>query len=677
MTSAPNRVKQLALAAWLFLSLLVIAIFIFSPAWLSGGHTMGQRLGPDIPLQLLIEPAGQSGQELTPEAVAALPDEAFTSLHQALNKGYTRQVHWLRWAPVAPATSGRLWLEILPTYLDQVTLYQPVQGQWQAQRGGDTVPMTQRITQHLALRQPMFALLPDQPAVLRVQTTSPMQVEGTVWRTRALMEHLAHDEWASGMHIGLNLLHALLLLGAALALRQRALFSVSVAAWVTWIHGASDRGYWLLWLPEALESWADVAVSVGTLVLPMALSWQFHENLTKNTRWRVADRLLLIFGVVPLLALVSIPLGYYPDWAWTGIVAPWLIGATSAVVSVLKLRHEGPNPITLAWLLPGGLAILFGGYVISTYLGLIPLLNIETSVLWQTNLLMGNLTVTIAVGLQLTRKYRNAVAQLAQSEASLEARVHQRTTELQNTQHQLNVALQRERQALEDQRRFFQMVSHEFRTPLAIMDSAATEQLSFPSTEIGPQVARATQIRRASRRLASLVDNYLTQERLLGQALQLRCVQTDLHALVREASQSVLWSRKHTLQLELDDLPERWPCDPMLLRIALSNLVDNAVKYAPAGIIIVRAERPSDQALHLIVSDPGPPLPPDETEPLFQRGARGQHAASGFGLGLWLCQHIARLHGGDVLAGTGAPTPALSERNCFTLRLPARPPCGD
>ena len=105
----------------------------------------------------------------------------------------------------------------------------------------------------------------------------------------------------------------------------------------------------------------------------------------------------------------------------------------------------------------------------------------------------------------------------------------------------------------------------------------------------------------------------------------------------------------------------------MLLRIALSNLVDNAVKYAPSGVIAIDARLDEQGRLALSVSDEGPGLPPGAADRIFESGQRGgQHRASGFGLGLWVARRIAQLHGGDVEVG------APQAGSCFTLRLPPR-----
>ncbi|WP_423458516.1 7TM-DISM domain-containing protein [Ottowia sp. VDI28] len=526
--------------------------FVLSPATFARPQPPGQRLGTDIPFLVLPDRGGR----MSVEEVAVLPKETFEVVKQPLNKGYTRDVYWLRVeVPISTAGTnareGASWLEIVPTYLDKVTLFQQADGAWHEQSSGDTVPMAERVR----ARELVLPLLPGQPFILRVQTTSPMQMDATLWHSTGLMSYLSSSEWASGLHQGINLMHALLIIGAALALRMRSLAALAVASVVCLMHGAADRGYLQLWLPASLEHWGDLAVKVGTLVLPAALAWQFREVLTIGTRWRHTDRLLLALGTVPLLCLVSIPLGRYSDWAWIGVGAPWAISAVVAVVTWCNLMRDGPSLEHVLLVLPGSSYGLIGLYVTAAYLGWAPLPEIETSVLWQLNTLLLNVIVTVAVGAGLVRQFRDSMEKLAKSEHTLEERVRQRTTELLQTQNTLQAALASERTMREEQRQFFDMVNHEFRTPLAVMDSAATEQWTFPSTDLEEQKRRAAQMRRMCRRMADLMDNCLADQRLEAASMSPQRQMVNLQNLVDDAAQIVQWSPRHRLVLDIGGLP--------------------------------------------------------------------------------------------------------------------------
>ena len=109
--------------------------------------------------------------------------------------------------------------------------------------------------------------------------------------------------------------------------------------------------------------------------------------------------------------------------------------------------------------------------------------------------------------------------------------------------------------------------------------------------------------------------------------------------------------------------------DEDLLRLAVDNLLDNARKYAPSGR--TPAVRLSSDASFVVltVETPGVSLTEEERARAFERFYRGnaaREAASGHGLGLSLARHVARAHGGDVVAADAGP-----ERTLFELRLPA------
>lgn len=648
------------LALWFLISVTLVVFFVLSPAIFARPDPAGLRLGTDVPFLMLADTEGR----LTAPEVAALLEAAFTHSDQPLNKGYTRDVYWLRVTPPARLgdDEGASWLEVLPTYLDRVTLYQQIDGAWQEHHSGDLLPMAERTR----VRELVLPLVAGNPFLLRVQTTSPMQMDATLWRSTGLMSKLSSTQWASGFHQGINLMHALLIIGAALALRIRSLSALAVASVVCLVHGAADRGYLQLWLPAPLEYLGDLLVKVGTLILPAALFWQFREVLSLATRWRRVDRLLMTVSAASLLCLISIPLGLYSDWAWVGVGAPWAITAVVTVVTWLDLLRDGVSQERVVMVLPSSVYVLIGLYVTGAYLGWAPIPTIETSVLWQLNTLLVNSVVTFAVGTGLVRRFRDSLEKLARSEHTLEERVRQRTAELLQTQNTLQAALESERNMREEQRHFFDMVNHEFRTPLTIIDSAATEQATFPSPDFSSQIERATQILRACRRLTALAENCLVRERLDATGFGLRVGQTAVPALIEEAVQLVRWSSRHQLLLKTSNAPAIWQCDSTLVQIALSNLVDNAVKHGKAGKITVTARHDSLNRLEFSVSDEGPGLSPELIHTLFDRFERGARAdqTRGFGLGLWVARRVARLHGGDVRIEATSSGGA-----CFTLVL--------
>ena len=648
-------IRRLAVPGWVMLTLTVLACAILSPVLLTAPDK-GQELGTDIRMQMLRDPHGT----LDVDAVAAMPDSEFTALHAPLTRGYSDDVHWLRVdAPVLPPEPDNLrgdslWLSVLPSYLDEVTLYQKDGGVWRAQTHGDTVPLGNRIQ----VRQMLFSLREGEPFLLRIRSATPINVDAWVWRTSGLFTYLERVEWASGVHLGVNLLLVLLIFGASLVLRQRSLALLALGAAIMLEHGAVDRGFLPLWLPASLFTWGDPISKVGTLLMPLAAVLQFRDLLTAGVaRWRRVDRWMLVLGIAPLLALPSVALDVFQDWAWTAVCSVWIISLLLAYVSWRNLREQGWQAETMLMALPPAFYSVTGMYVTGVYMGVAPAPDIETSVLWQLHSTLVCMMIAMVVSARLIRQWRESrerqkqlVESLERSELALEDRVRQRTSELLEARNALQSALHSERTMRLEQRQFFNMVNHEFRTPLAVVDGAATEQEMFPSPDLDAQVVRATQIRRACQRLATLVDNCLLNDRMGSTAFTPQMQDVMVDALLSDAVQLVQWSRHHTLELAMQPEPDMWRCDPTLVSIALSNLADNAIKYTRAGRVRIGVSPAPPGLLAFTVDDEGPGLPTLSAEKIFERYERGQSAneSRGSGLGLWVARRIARQHGGDV-----------------------------
>ncbi len=220
-------------------------------------------------------------------------------------------------------------------------------------------------------------------------------------------------------------------------------------------------------------------------------------------------------------------------------------------------------------------------------------------------------------------------------------------------------------------------ISHDLRTPLTTIVGAATSLLE--------QEGRLDEARRAAltrglldeaRRLHGLMSDLLDLARLEDGAVQLQPEWCPADDLVAEAL-ALLEPRLHTHDV-VQEVPAEaivW-CDPRLVQQALFNLVDNALRHTPAGSRVRIAVRTAPGRCELVVADNGPGLPPGQEEAVLRKFTRGQAepARSGFGLGLAICQAVARLHEGGLQARSEGGA-------CFTLWLPqpataAAPPPG-
>jgi signal transduction histidine kinase len=237
-------------------------------------------------------------------------------------------------------------------------------------------------------------------------------------------------------------------------------------------------------------------------------------------------------------------------------------------------------------------------------------------------------------------------------------------------------ALAAERETNLQQRRFVSIAGHEFRTPLAIIDSTAQRLEArldrAPAVEIR---LRLNRIREAITRMTGIIDMTLTSARLDEGRITLQPSCFDLVLLAREviARQRAL-SPRYTIALEAPGAGAEITADRALTDQILTNLLSNAVKYSPlAHDIDVTIAVEADQAV-IAVRDYGVGIPADEIPKLFTRFFRARTAAGfqGTGIGLHLVRELVDLHGGciDVLSRPG-------HGSTFTVRLPLAQPAAE
>lgn len=217
-------------------------------------------------------------------------------------------------------------------------------------------------------------------------------------------------------------------------------------------------------------------------------------------------------------------------------------------------------------------------------------------------------------------------------------------------------------------------LSHDLRTPLAVLVGTADALALTPPALSSAQHAMAEALRDEARRMSTMVDKLLDMARLESGAVRLRKEWQSIEELVGgavRATRAGLGARPVRVQLP-DDLP-LVACDAVLIERVLANLLENAGKYTPAGSPIEIDARVMDhgQAVALAVRDHGPGLPAGREETLFEKFARGptEAATPGVGLGLAICRAIVEAHGGRIRA---VSLPDGGAR--FTFTLPAGEP---
>ncbi len=202
---------------------------------------------------------------------------------------------------------------------------------------------------------------------------------------------------------------------------------------------------------------------------------------------------------------------------------------------------------------------------------------------------------------------------------------------------------------------FISIVSHELKTPVAIIKGYA-ETLSNPGARRDPALVAEMlgAIVEEGDRLARLVDDLLDVSRLQANGLPLHDVQeVDWREIARRVvERHQNQSKKHRLEIEFDPDFPMVSGDARRLEQVLDNLVSNAIKYSPRGGKVRVRGTAMAQAVLISVSDEGVGIPLEEQWRIFERFYRVEgpdtRAVSGTGLGLYLARAIVQAHGGRI-----------------------------
>lgn len=628
--------------------LLLVSVLCWPAQALVLSPHMGLRESASLSGQLSVL-RDASGQWQIEDVLSPAQAASFVTLTDFLSAGYTTDIYWLRFTlQRQPLASPEWWLEVSPPYLNDVTLFVPRGGGgFKATQLGDLHSYALRPVPHRSFVFPLN-LPNDQPLTLylRIKTSSTMLVRVQAWQNAGLLAQTQVDTGLYSVFFGILALALVSNLMYWFWLRERLyLIYCAYLAALALVTMATGGFLTQLFFPQSpLLGNRAVGVSVslvyllGTFFFMSVLHLREHFVQIK----RVFDAVLLFYAMCLLAALAG----------WYGAVAPWLFLfalVTNAVVvmasaALLWRGHRQYRFYILAFAVNMA-AVPFSIFKIMGWVTL----PISTDVIT----IFGSLIHIVLLNYALIDRLRHA-------EIKMFAAIKQ------------TVRLEAERDAVERQRKFVAMVSHEFRTPLAVIDATAqsVEIASTTQAVVVPEfiVPRQAKIRLAVRRMVTLLDNLLTSERLDSYDSKNSREVVDLRDLASEAARN--WSHllhsPDQLRLEPGDAPVPVLIDRPMVALALSNLIDNAIKYAPLSSPVTLRVGRTGQNGWIEVVDRGAGISSQEMALIFDKFYRSAEAqkVSGAGLGLHLVRSIAHSHGGEVVV-TSTP----GQGAVFRLRL--------
>ncbi|MEI8187014.1 MAG: ATP-binding protein [Chlorobiaceae bacterium] len=218
--------------------------------------------------------------------------------------------------------------------------------------------------------------------------------------------------------------------------------------------------------------------------------------------------------------------------------------------------------------------------------------------------------------------------------------------------NQLQAALEAEREAGEMQQRFLTMISHEYRTPLAVI-STNLDILELQNPDYrSANSAELSKMRRAVRRLIEVMEISLERGRLYDPRTKAEFRRLQIGPLISSQLEDIriIWPDRC---FNYDDgISEHMVFgDTKYLKTALFNLIDNAQKYSPDNSPIDIVGRIESENVVIMIRNQGHLFDKAEGDKLFEKYVRGaeSHNTSGAGIGLWLVREIIEQHSGDVM----------------------------
>jgi signal transduction histidine kinase len=598
--------------------------------------------------------ADPSGKESLAD-ILALPAKRFVTLEAKLNKGFRREPVWLRFTLVRkPGYPEISWIRLSSYDLSNVRVYLQTGNdpaislsyKELCMMGDGSVSASSHYEPNIVVP---ISLPLDKPVTVfvRAQSGSSLSLTGAVHTADdlALYTHRAIIFNAAFLGIALVILVIHLIAFMRIGDRLYLWFAFYVSG--VFLHYFMLTGMYALIVPGMMPIVSDYLARVGMGFALMMFSL-FGGRLFTSVRNFWAHIYLKLVAVMGAMTILSIPFGFYNEVSASaniGAIGSVLILTWFSVLAVKNREQEGK-----LYVLAFG---VFNPLYLLHFLQILGVVSIGWLSIGAFRLasLLSMVIMTLALTERLRfaeRKSRDAARQAEQEALRLAGEI---TKELQERKSQLEIALASEQLAMERQRSFLRMMSHEYRTPLAIilgnldiieMNDTAT---SFAHRE------EVNKIRRAVGRLVEIMDVSLKQSRLAVPQEEFRfdCFSAAqfLEGMLAEAH--ALYPKRIYRYTGCSELQEIYG-DPRYLHTLMLNLLDNAFKYSPSDSVVEVDCRIEESEVVIRIVNQSRHLDTGEIDGLFEKFRRGSNSAdtSGAGLGLWLARQIVARHNGRL-----------------------------
>ncbi len=284
-----------------------------------------------------------------------------------------------------------------------------------------------------------------------------------------------------------------------------------------------------------------------------------------------------------------------------------------------------------------------------------------------------------AMGEALKRAHEDLAREVERATAALQRSLKR----LEERNRELDEARRAAQAASDAKSRFLANMSHEIRTPMNAI--VGFTRLLYKASPDPGQRHHLLTIQHSAESLLTLIDDILELAQMEEGNVHLRAVDFDLRVVLDDVC-ALLAPLAHEKRLELavlvhEDVPTDLNGDPCRLKQILNNLIGNAIKYTPAGEVVVRVqcERSRDDGhgvmLRFSVSDTGIGIDAEQRQRIFQAFSQGDESITrsyeGSGLGLAIARSLVKRMGGDI---DFESTPGMGTTFWFTIWVATQPP---
>ena len=570
-----------------------------------------------------------------------------------INLGFTQSTYWFRFTLTKDPNDVNINKFLLIPFitLQHVEFYAHNQPTLLA---GANHPFESRVWPHRYFVFPIQLLETPQTYYLKIQTNTAMTVPLSIWNPDDFAEETQVTYLGLGVYYGEMIALMLYNLLIFLYLKENsfllyALFAMSMGLSMLFGNGVGQQYLWSYSLFGLWESQFTTGLYALTLTTAIAFARSF---LQINQISKRLDNLLSSILWAGFVIFVS---AFLTDQAWVaeGSAIVIMFG-TLLILWAGMFAHYHGNPSAIFFVLPWSILCL--GAFIS---GLRSFDWIETNIITANSVQLSSavemllLSFALAHRIKLEKESKVQMQQmlvntLKDSEAKLEKTVIARTEALKKSLHH-------EQETLEKFIRFGAYISHEFRNPLAIIKNQCVTLQKELTKNINTNTdKRLTSILTASDRISNLFENWLHSDRLRQGSVILSITEINAHQFLNSLVQQCqhLYQDHPISYIPNEDTQITFNGDEDMIRIAMINLIDNAVKYSPnATPIQIQMVFERSSQLGIMVKDQGNGMNLSEHPHLFQDYFRldgDKSKTKGFGLGLGFVSKICELHNGSV-----------------------------